>query len=141
ASGAAAPATTAFPRAGTLTSSASALGLGVVDPGAGKVALEADPGTGKLYIVGDNANINSYEIISAGNKLTFVSTKSPGGYDTLTKQTATDSLPGSSNAAEDSWAVISSAPNNFVAEAYPAQDSPAYDTLGPGLQVFDLNVS
>jgi hypothetical protein len=28
-----------------------------------------------------------------------------------------------------------------VAKAYPASDNPAYDIIGPGLQVFDLNKS
>ena len=114
---------------------------GFVDPGSGNVALEADPTTGELYIVGHDSNISSYEVDSAAGKLTFVNQKSHGGYNTLTAQTATSSLPGSSNPSEDSWAVISSAAGTFVAEAYPAGDSPAYDTIGSGLNFFDLNVS
>jgi hypothetical protein len=119
----------------------SVLPAGVVDPGAGKVALEADPSSGKLYLVGHDSNINSYEVDSAAGKLTFVSQKNSGGYNTLTAQSATVAIPGSNNPAEDSWAIISSQSGTFVAEAYPASDNPAYDIIGPGLQVFDLNKS
>jgi len=130
----------------TLTGSASpatasVLPPGVVDPGAGKVALEANSSTGKIYLVGHDSNINSYEVDSAAGKLTFVSQKNSGGYNTLTAQSTVGFVPGSNNPNEDIWAIISSQGGTFVAEAYPANDNPAFDTMGPGLQVFDLNKS
>jgi hypothetical protein len=130
-------------RAATLTGGGSTTPT-FVDPGSGNVALEADPTTGKLYIVGHDSNINSYEVDSAGGKLTFVSAKSHGGYNTLDAQTHAGggtNLPGSDNPNEDFWGLISSGANTFVAEAYPAADSPAFDTIGHGLQEFDLNTA
>jgi hypothetical protein len=115
---------------------------GVVDPGTGKIGLYADQSSGKVYIVGHDSHINSYELDSAAGKLTFVSQKSPGGYNTLTAQSGSTGLPGSAlSQDEDVWAVISSQPGTFVAEAYPPNGTPAYDILGPGLQVFNLNNS
>ena len=128
----------------TLTGGGSANPSNLVDPGAGKVALEVDTTSGKLYLVGDNAHINSYEIASAGGKLsTFKTspTKGSGGYNTLTAQSLADFLPGSNNPDEQAWSVLTQVAHFDIAEAYPLSPAagPAYDMMGPGLQVFDLN--
>jgi hypothetical protein len=147
AGGASPPAVT---RAGpvTLTRSASASASSsvtatpaFVDPGVGNVALEADPTSGKLYVVGHDANINSYEVDSASGKLSaFASGRTAGGYNTLSNQSNAAPLPGSSRGlSEGIWTVINSENGVFMAESYPTSSAPPFDNIGPGLQELDLN--
>src|SRR5438477_8851730 len=58
----------------------------IIDPGAGNVALEADPATGKLYLVGHDAHLASYDCHSAASMLT--NSPSGGGYATLSGTSA-----------------------------------------------------
>jgi hypothetical protein len=115
-----------------------------VDPGAGKVALEADPTTGKIYIVGHDSKIISYEVDSASGKLTNTSGRgSTPGFSTLASQSQSPTgISGSSlGASEPFWNVISQATGSFVSEGVTLGQTPSYDQIGSGLKAFDLNVS
>ena len=113
-----------------------------IDPGVGKVALEADPSTGKLYIVGHDSHISSYEVDSSGNKLTNTTGRgSTPGYNSVGAQSQVG-LPGSSlGNNEPFWNVISQATGAFVAEGVTNGQTTTFDVIGSGLSVFDLNVS
>jgi autotransporter-associated beta strand protein len=115
-----------------------------VDPGTGKVALEADPTTGKIYIVGHDSKIISYEVDSASGKLTNTSGRgSTPGFSTLASQSQSPTgISGSSlGASEPFWNVISQATGSFVSEGVTLGQTPSYDQIGTGLKAFDLNVS
>ena len=114
-------------------------GESFVDPGVGNVALEADPSTGKLYLVGHDAKINSYDVFSSGGKLTNAARN--GHYQTVASVTATGTEPGSAQGAttKSSGAIISQTPGSDVSEGVTLGQTPSYDQIGPGLQVFDLN--
>lgn len=128
----------------TLTNGAGMAVVGnLVDPGVGKVALEADPTTGKVYIVGHDAQLISYEVDSASGMLTNTTVhNAPTGFNTLSTQAqAPTGIVGSSmGASEPFWNVISQATGTYVAEGTTLGQTPPYDTIGGGLQAFDLNV-
>jgi hypothetical protein len=113
-----------------------------VDPGAGKVALEADPATGKLYIVGHDAHINSYEVDSATGKLTNATGRGAvSNYNTVAAQSA-NGVPGSAlGVNEPFWNVISQSAGFYMAEGVTTGQSATFDVIGNGLQAFDLNVA
>ena len=112
----------------------------------GNVALEADPTTGKLYIVGHDSNISSYEVDSFGGKLHNVAPRGQtAAYNTLAAQSVAG-LPGSAlGLNEPFWNVISSGsptdPLNYVAEGVTNGQATTFDIIRPELQVFDLNTA
>jgi hypothetical protein len=130
----------------TLTSKPSAAEPAVtpafVDPGTGKVALEADPSTGKIYIVGHDSKIVSYEVDSASGKLTNSSGRgSTPGYNTLASQSQAGIAGSSLGNNEPFWNVISQATGLFVSEGVTLGQTLSYDQIGAGLKAFDLNVA
>jgi hypothetical protein len=126
----------------TLTNGAGMAVVGnLVDPGVGKIALEADPTTGKAYIVGHDAKLISYEIDSVSGKLTNTTVhNAPTGFNTLSTQATAGIVGSPMGASEPFWNVISQATGTYVAEGATLGQTPPYDTIGGGLQAFDLNV-
>ena len=102
----------------------------LIDPGVGNLALEVDPNTHHVYLVGNNTSVQAYNADSAGGLFNIASGKNP--YETL-KINPSD---------QASWNVLQAVPQHIAENVTTGTSSEPFAAFGSatGSYYYDLTL-